>query len=84
MEKINGVSQEVIYYDMEDLKRSEGGEYEVLYAIGLEYDFKNDTTVNFSYGDPTITEDGTNFMLDQTSFADGEQDQFTVSFKTKF
>ncbi|BDU49444.1 hypothetical protein [Haliovirga abyssi] len=57
---------------------------DVKYAVGMEYNFGNDTTATLKYGDPTVTEDSGDFISDKTSFADGEQDQLAFNISAKF
>ncbi|OQY10338.1 MAG: hypothetical protein B6I28_01185 [Fusobacteriia bacterium 4572_132] len=77
-------SKGVKYWELRDKSKAEGGEYTNLYGIGLEYDFGNDVVAGFKYGDPTITRSDESILIDRTSFADGEQDQFTFEVTAKF
>lgn len=86
----NGVKQDATTtytykdYEFKDKTKAEGGNYELIYAIGVEYDFGDETVASFAYGDPTVVESQTDFMADKTQYATGEQDQFKFSIKTKF
>jgi hypothetical protein len=81
----NGDTTEITSsWEMRDLDPEDGGNYDLIYGIGIEYDFGDDTVASFRYGDPTIRQDSANFMNDGTSFAEGEQDEFTFEISTRF
>lgn len=61
---------------------------DLAYAIGLEYDFGNEVVAAFTYGDPSLqdpdemTDD--NFILRNTGYATGEQDEAKLTISASF
>lgn len=70
--------------DLEDVDEDD----DLVYAIGVEYDFGDDVVASFTYGDPDFStfDDMTeeNFVLRRTAFAEGEQDQMILTIEAKF
>ena len=68
--------------DLEDTNSDD----DLIYAVGLEYDFGDDVVMSFRYGDAKITvnDDKEKFIEDKTSFADGLQDEFRWDIEAKF
>jgi hypothetical protein len=83
IEKEGVANSDYTDYSTKDLDKSEGGLNDWSYAIGLEYKYSKDTLFALEYGDPNIKDDD-EFMYDDLSFADGNQDALTAKFQMKF